>query len=188
MDDLDALPPKLHEALAAYGQRAGLMLQRDSARVYLDLADEARDQGVIWTDMDTAVREHPDLVQQYFMDEAVPATADKYTALHAAFWSGGTLLYVPENVTVELPFVSVLWQEMPSLAVFPPYLLIAEEGQQCDPGLGTALDGLCRLPRHLPWRRHRAVRWSGRPGQVCQCPGFWPPGIRSAHPDGPAGP
>jgi Fe-S cluster assembly protein SufD len=126
--DLNALPPKLHEALATYGQRSGLLLQRDSARVYLDLADEVRDQGVIWTDMDTAVCEVPELVQKYFMAEAVPVATDKFTALHGAFWSGGTFLYVPQNVTVDLPFVSVLWQEMPQLAVFPPTLLIAEEG------------------------------------------------------------
>jgi Fe-S cluster assembly protein SufD len=126
--DLEALPPKLHQALAVYGQRAGLLLQRDTARVYLDLAGEMRVQGVIWTDMDTALQEYPDLVRKYFMEKAVPATADKYTALHGAFWSGGTFLYVPKNVVVELPFVSVLWQEMPQLAVFPPTLLIAEAG------------------------------------------------------------
>jgi len=128
--DLTALPPKLHEALAVYGQRAGLLVQRDSAPVYLDLADEARDQGVIWTDMTTAVREHPELVQKYFMQEAVPLTTDKYTALHAAFWSGGTFLYVPRGAVVELPFISVLWQEMPQLAVFPHTLLVAEAGSQ----------------------------------------------------------
>ena len=128
VSDLAALPPKLHEALATYGQRAGMLLQRDSARVYLDLADSARDQGVIWTDMDSAVREHPELVQKYFMEEAVPVTTDKHTALHGAFWSGGTLLYVPRNVSIELPFVSVLWQEMPQLALLPPTVLIAEAG------------------------------------------------------------
>ena len=128
--DLGALPPKLHEALAAYGQRAGLLLQRDSAPVYLDLAEEVRAQGVIWTDMHTAVREHPDLVRGHFMEEAVPVSTDKYTALHAAFWSGGAFLYVPKNVEVALPFVSVLWQEMPQLAIFPPTLLIAEAGSQ----------------------------------------------------------
>jgi FeS assembly protein SufD len=128
--DLDALPPKLHEALAAYGQRAGLLLQRDSAPVYLDLADEVRAQGVIWTDMHTAVREHSELVQKHFMEEAIPVTTDKYTALHAAFWSGGTFLYVPKNVEVALPFISVLWQEMPQLAVFPPTLLITEAGSR----------------------------------------------------------
>lgn len=128
VDALDVLPPKLHKALSVYGQRAGLLLQRDSARVYLDLADKVHAQGVIWTDMDTAVQAYPDLVRKYFMGEAVPAATDKYTALHSAFWSGGTFLYVPRNVVVELPFISVLWQEMPQLAIFPPTLLIAEEG------------------------------------------------------------
>jgi Fe-S cluster assembly protein SufD len=128
--DLDALPPKLHEALAVYGQRAGLLLQRDSARVYHDLDSELRDQGVIWTDMATAVREVPDLVQAHWMEDAVSMTHDRYTALHAAFWSGGTFLYVPKNVEVTLPFVSVLWMEMPQLAVFPHTLLIAEAGSR----------------------------------------------------------
>ena len=130
LDGLEALPPKLHDALAAYGKRAGLLLQRDSASVHLDLAEEVRSQGVIWTDMHTAVRDHPDLVAKFFMQEAVPVTTDKYAALHAAFWSGGTFLYVPKNVTVDLPFVSVLWQEMPQLAVFPPTLLVADRGSQ----------------------------------------------------------
>jgi Fe-S cluster assembly protein SufD len=128
VDDLTALPPKLHAALGVYGRRAGLMVQRDSARVYRDLGDEARRQGVIWTDLSTAAREHPEIVQGRFMDEAAPVTTDKYTALHAAFWSGGTLLYVPRGVTVELPFISVLWQEMPQLASMPHTLLVAEEG------------------------------------------------------------
>ena len=130
LDGLAALPPKLHAALATYGERAGLLLQRDSASVHLDLAEAVRAQGVIWTDMHTAAREHPDLVAKYFMNEAVPITTDKYTALHAAFWSGGTFLYLPKNVSVELPFVSVLWQEMPQLAVFPHTILVAEEGSQ----------------------------------------------------------
>ena len=130
MEGLEALPPKLHNALATYGERSGLLLQRDSASVLLDLSEKARSQGVIWTDMHTAAREHPDLVMKYFMGDALPITADKYTALHAAFWSGGTLLYVPEDVVVDLPFVSVLWQEMPQLAVFPHTLLIAERGSE----------------------------------------------------------
>jgi Fe-S cluster assembly protein SufD len=128
--ELAALPPKLHDALAAYGRRAGLLLQRDSARIYLDLVDAVQGQGVIWTDMNTAVREHPDLVQRYFMTEAVPAASGRFTALHSAFWSGGSFLYVPKNVEVELPFVSVLWQEMPQLAVFPHTLLVAEAGSR----------------------------------------------------------
>ena len=127
---LEALPPKLHEALGVYGHRAGLLVQRDAARVFVDLDEELRNRGVIWTDMMTAVRDYPELVQRHFMQEAVPASADKYVALHAAFWNGGSFLYVPKGVEVELPFVSVLWQEMPQLAVFPHTLLIAEEGSR----------------------------------------------------------
>jgi len=126
--ELAALPPKLHKALAIYGQRAGLLVQRDSAAVYLDLAAKASEEGVIFTDMATAVRRYPELVQKYFMEDAVPVATDKYTALHAALWNGGTFLYVPRNVAVELPFVSVLWQEMPQLAVFPHTLLVVETG------------------------------------------------------------
>jgi Fe-S cluster assembly protein SufD len=128
--DLAALPPKLHQAVGIYGRRSGLMIQRDSARIYLDLDDELRDRGVVWTDMDTALRAHPELVQKYFMQDAVPVSSDKYTALHAAFWAGGTLLYVPPNLSVELPFVSVLWQEMPELAVLPHTLLVVDDGSE----------------------------------------------------------
>lgn len=130
VDELSALPFKLREALSTYGQRAGLLVQRDSARIYLDVAEDARDQGVIWTDLETAVHQHPDLVRTYFMEQAIPVSTDKYTALLAAFWTGGTFLYVPRDVAVDLPFVSVLWQEMPQLAVFPPALLIAEPGSR----------------------------------------------------------
>jgi Fe-S cluster assembly protein SufD len=130
VSDLAALPPKLHDVLAAYGQRAGLLLQRDSARVYLELTDGVRAQGVIWTDLETAARDYPDLVRPRLLADAVPPSADKYTALHSAFWSGGTFLYVPRNVEVALPLISVLWQEMPQLAVFPHVLLIAEPGSR----------------------------------------------------------
>jgi Fe-S cluster assembly protein SufD len=126
--DLAALPPKLREALSIYGRRAALLIQRDSATIYTELADGLRAQGVVWTDMSTALHEHPELVRDRFMREAVPITSDKYTALHAAFWSGGAFLYVPPGLKVELPFVSVLWQEMPELAVLPHTLLVVDEG------------------------------------------------------------
>jgi Fe-S cluster assembly protein SufD len=128
--DLDALPPKLHQALAAYGQRAGLLLQRDSASIYRDFDPELQRQGVIWTDMATAVREYPELVRPHLMEDGVAMTADRYTALHAAFWSGGSFLYVPRGLEVTLPFVSVLWMDLPQLAVFPHTLMVAEEGSR----------------------------------------------------------
>lgn len=128
--DLGVLPAKLHAALAVYGERAGLMLQRDLSPVYRDLAEAVGNQGVIWTDLATAVREVPELVRPRFMTDAVPMTHDKYTALHGAFWAGGTFLYVPPNTTVTVPFVTVVWQEMPQLAVFPHTLLVVDAGSR----------------------------------------------------------
>lgn len=127
---LDSLPPKLDAALEAYGTRAGLLLQRDSVRTYVDLSDDARRQGVVWTDMETAVREHPDLIRRTLSKPAAQDDADKYAWLHSAFWSGGAFLYVPAGIQVHLPFVSVLWMEMPGLAAFPPLVVVAEAGSR----------------------------------------------------------
>ena len=82
---------------------------------------------MIVTDLDTAVREHPDLVQRYFMTEAIPVTYNKFTALHAAFWSGGTFIYVPKDVEVELPVQGVLYADAPGLGIFGHTLIVAEE-------------------------------------------------------------
>ena len=59
---------------------------------------------MIFTDLDTAVEKHADLVQKYLMTQAVPVDFGKFEALHAAFWQGGTFLYVPKGKSVELPF------------------------------------------------------------------------------------
>jgi Fe-S cluster assembly protein SufD len=91
-----------------------------------DVADELP-AGVLFTDLDSAVREHGDLVQRY-LGTTVPATAGKFPALNAALWSGGTLVYVPRNVDVALPLASLLWQEAPGAALFPRTLIVLERG------------------------------------------------------------
>ena len=98
----DALPADLRPA-DDRSARAGLLVQHNSVGAARELDDDVRAKGVIVADLDTAVREHPDLVQRYFMTEAIPVTYNKFTALHAAFWSGGTFIYVPRNVDVALP-------------------------------------------------------------------------------------
>ena len=65
----------------------------------------------------TAVVEHPELVQQYFMTEAVPANFGKFEALHAAMWQTGAFLYVPKGVTVTLPFRSFALAQQPGSAL-----------------------------------------------------------------------
>jgi len=115
----------LKEALV--DQRSGWLVQHNGSVVRSELSQELKDQGVILTDLDTAVREHPDLVQKYFMTECIPANSSKYTALHAAFWSGGFFLYVPQGVQIETPILAQVWLDAPSSAAFSHTLIVAEQ-------------------------------------------------------------
>ncbi len=112
---------------APVSERSGLIMQRNSSVVHIELSDELRDQGVILTDLETAAREHSDLVQQYFMTKAVPVERNKYTAMHAAFWTGGVFLYVPRGVEIEQPILAQFWVDEPGVAVFPHTLIIADK-------------------------------------------------------------
>jgi Fe-S cluster assembly protein SufD len=87
----------------------GQLLHMDGLAVRHDVSDATRNSGVIFTDMSTALREHGDLLQQHFMTRAVRPDAGKFAALHAAFWRGGTFLYVPAGVELAVPLQSVLW-------------------------------------------------------------------------------
>lgn len=128
-DGNGSLPTSIAHSLdqALVNQRSGLVVQHNSSVVHIELNDELKKQGVILTDLETAVREHPELVQQHFMTNCVPVESDKYTALHAAFWSGGIFLYVPKGVEIENPFLTQIWLDEPGLAVFAPTLVIADE-------------------------------------------------------------
>ena len=110
---------------------AGVLRQRDGQPgTVADMADDLRAQGVVFCSLDEAVQTHPDLVRQHLLTECVRPDADKFTALHAAFWSGGVFLYVPRNVAVELPLYALLWAATPGAAIFPHALIVAEPGSQ----------------------------------------------------------
>lgn len=87
----------------------GRMLQVDGVVRQYELSDDLKVQGVIFCDMHTAVNQHPHLLQKHFMTEGVRPDEGKFAALHAAFWRGGTFLYVPKNVQAAAPLHSVLW-------------------------------------------------------------------------------
>jgi FeS assembly protein SufB len=120
-----AIEQSLQEALV--DQRSGLLVQRNASVVRVELEEELKRQGVILTDLDTAVREYPELVQQYFMTTCVPVNSTKYTALHAAFWSGGVLLYIPKGIEIEDPILTQIWIDAPASATFAHTLIIADE-------------------------------------------------------------
>ncbi|MGN6361684.1 MAG: hypothetical protein ACTHNK_14970 [Thermomicrobiales bacterium] len=84
--------PEAARAGLSEAGRAGLLVQHNSTTVYHTLDAALAAKGVIFTGLDEAVREHPDLLQRYLLTEAVPAEHDKFSALHAAFWSGGSFL------------------------------------------------------------------------------------------------
>lgn len=125
VDAASALPDALRAALAGEGGRAGLLVQRDATTAYRELDPEVAARGVVFTSVEQAAREHPELFERFFMTEAVRPD-EKFAALHAAFWTGGALLYVPRGVRVELPIQSVFWSDSSRAVMFPHTLIVAE--------------------------------------------------------------
>ena len=105
---------------------AGVGAQYDSEIVYHSIKDELVKQGVIYTDFDEAVKKYPDLVKQYFM-KCVPVTDHKFVALHYAVWSGGSFVYVPKGVNVDIPLQSYFRLNAPGAGQFEHTLIIVDE-------------------------------------------------------------
>ncbi|PKM54455.1 MAG: Fe-S cluster assembly protein SufB [Firmicutes bacterium HGW-Firmicutes-5] len=106
---------------------AGVGAQYDSEVVYHSIQDNLLKQGVIYTDMETAVREHEDIVKAYFM-KLVRSHDHKFAALHGAVWSGGSFVYVPEGVEVKFPLQSYFRLNAPGAGQFEHTLIIVEKG------------------------------------------------------------
>ena len=96
--------------------------------VYEGLKEEYRKLGILFCSMDTAVTEYPELVQQYFMTKCVPPQDNKFSALHGAVWSGGSFVYVPKGVKVDLPLQAYFRMEGAGEGTFEHTLIVAEEG------------------------------------------------------------
>jgi Fe-S cluster assembly protein SufD len=111
------------------GERAGVLAHLDGVRSFRTATDELAAKGVIFTSLDQAIAEHPDLVEKR-LHALVPYDRTRFTALHAAFRTGGTFLYVPRNVAVELPLQAITYLEVDRAAVFPHTLVVAEEGAE----------------------------------------------------------
>ena len=117
-------------AQIALGPNAGVVVQRDAATVLATLDPAVAAQGVVFTDLGTAAREHPELVARYFMTQAVPPALGKFESLHAAYWQGGSFLYVPKGVRVEAPFRGFSLMSEQGGAVFTHTLAVLEEGAE----------------------------------------------------------
>jgi FeS assembly protein SufD len=107
---------------------SGRLSYRNAAVTAVELDPDLARRGVLFMDLDQAVREHPDLIQQYFMTEGVSPSSGKYAAMHGAFWSGGVLLYVPRGVTIETPLIAQFLLDAASTGSFPHTLIVVEPG------------------------------------------------------------
>ena len=136
---------------------AGVTAQYESEVVYHRNRDDLEAQGVIFSDMDSAVKDHPELVQKYF-GTIIPAGDNKFSALNSAVWSGGSFIYVPPGVEVEMPLQAYFRINAENMGQFERTLIIADEGatvhyiEGCSApvyssdSLHSAVVELCALP------------------------------------------
>src|SRR5213079_1599909 len=106
---------------------AGVKAQYESEVVYGSLQEDLAKQGVLFTDTDSAVREHPDLVREYF-GTIIPSADNKFAALNSAVWSGGSFIYVPKGVHIEVPLQAYFRINTKDMGQFERTLIIVDEG------------------------------------------------------------
>lgn len=109
---------------------SGVGAQYDSDIVYHSLKKEWEDKGVIFENMDVAVQKYPELVKKYFMTQCVPINDHKFIMLHAAVWSGGTFIYIPPNVKVDVPLQAYFRMNAMRGGQFEHTLIIADKGSE----------------------------------------------------------
>ncbi|MEA2526039.1 MAG: Fe-S cluster assembly protein SufB [Thermomicrobiales bacterium] len=129
---------------------AGVGAQYESEVIYHSLREDLEKQGVIFLDMDSGVREHPELVKQYF-GTIIPATDNKFAARNSAVWSGGSFIYVPENVKIEIPLQAYFRINAENMGQFERTLII------CAPGSYVHYVEGCTAPTYSTASLHSAV-------------------------------
>lgn len=118
---------KIPEAERKY--LAGVETQLDSNVIYGKIKSQWENKGVIFTDTDTGLREHPEIFKKWF-GKAIPFTDNKYAALNTACWSGGSFVYVPKGVKVDIPLQAYFYIQTQNLGQFERTLIIADEGAE----------------------------------------------------------
>lgn len=129
---------------------AGVKAQFESEVVYGSLQEDLAKQGVIFTDTDTAVREHSDLLREYF-GTIIPPTDNKFAALNSAVWSGGSFIYVPKGVKIDFPLQAYFRINAESMGQFERTLIIVDEGAEVH-----YVEG-CTAPMYTTESLHSAV-------------------------------
>src|SRR5947208_14128224 len=129
---------------------AGVGAQYESEVVYHNLREDLAKQGVVFLDTDTALKEHPDLMQEYF-GTIIPPEDNKFAALNSAVWSGGSFIYIPKGVKVDIPLQAYFRINSENMGQFERTLIIVDEGAQVH-----YVEG-CTAPTYSSESLHSAV-------------------------------
>ena len=121
--NLDDVPGEVLAAAGTIGDRSGLEIQHNSDAMLTHLDPALASKGVVFTDLDAAAATHPDLVERH-LHSLVPTDRTKFVAMHGAFRTGGTFLYVPDGVQIELPLQTLTYLDADDAAVFPHTLIV----------------------------------------------------------------
>lgn len=132
--DWDDVPPEVKATFDRLGipeaeQKflQGVSAQYESEVVYHSIRKDLEEKGVIFTDMDSALRDYPDLVKEYF-GTIIPSADNKFAALNTAVWSGGSFIYVPPGVHIEMPLQAYFRINTENMGQFERTLIIVDEG------------------------------------------------------------
>lgn len=129
---------------------AGVATQYESEVIYHNLQEKWNKLGVVFLDTDTAYKEYPEIFREYF-SKVIPSTDNKYAALNTAVWSGGSFIYVPKGVKVEIPLQAYFRINAQNMGQFERTLIIADEGSQVH-----YIEG-CTAPTYTTNSLHSAV-------------------------------
>ncbi len=129
---------------------SGVKAQFESEVVYGSLKEDLSEKGVIFTDTDTAVREHSDILRDYFAT-VIPPDDNKFAALNSAVWSGGSFIYVPPGVKIDFPLQAYFRINAESMGQFERTLIIVDEGAEIH-----YVEG-CTAPMYSTESLHSAV-------------------------------
>ncbi len=136
VDDWEDLPDAIKDTYEKLGipeaerkYLAGVTAQYESEVVFHRNREDLERQGVLFTDMDTALREYPELVKRYF-GKVIPMNDNKFSALNTSVWSGGSFIYVPPGVEVEMPLQAYFRINAENMGQFERTLIIADEGSK----------------------------------------------------------
>jgi Iron-regulated ABC transporter membrane component SufB len=155
VDDWTDLPDEIKDTFDKLGipeaeknALSGVGAQYESEVVYQNMRDRWEEKGVVFMNMDQAVQEHEELVKEHFMTNCVPPSDNKFAALHGAIWSGGSFVYVPEDVTVDMPVQAYFRMNTEGMGQFEHTLIIAEKGSEVH-----YIEG-CSAPKYSAFNLH----------------------------------